>query len=126
MFQRERIFSSFAVDDLEKAQAFYQDVLNIPVSTNDMGILELHLNRGNRIIIYPKPNHQPAHFTVLNIPVDNIEQAVEELSKKGIEFEQYEGQIKTDRKGIHRRAKHGPAIAWFRDPAGNILSIIEE
>lgn len=126
MFQKERIFSSYAVDDLEKAQAFYQDVLKLPVSKNDMGILELHISRGNRVIIYPKPEHRPADFTVLNIPVDNIDQAVEELSKNGVTFEHYEGSIQTDKKGIHRRQKNGPSIAWFKDPSGNILSVIEE
>lgn len=126
MFQKERIFSSYAVDDLEKARTFYQEVLNIPVSKNDMGILELHISKGNRVIIYPKPNFRPADFTVLNIPVDNIDLAVDELSRHGVNFEHYKDPIKTDKKGIHRNEKHGPAIAWFKDPAGNILSVIEE
>jgi hypothetical protein len=86
--------------------------------------LNLHLSGGGDVIIYPKPNHEPATFTVLNFPVDNIEEAVERLSSSGVRFEQYEGEIKTDEKGIHRDER-GPAIAWFKDPAGNILSVLE-
>ena len=91
-----------------------------------MGLLELSPEGGNRVIIYPKPNHVPATFTVLNFPVKNIDEAVDELIKKGITFEQYDGPIKTDEKGICRSGGKGPNIAWFKDPAGNILSLIEE
>ena len=86
--------------------------------------LELHIAGGNKIFIYPKPNHIPATFTILNFPVDNIEKAVEELTKKGVIFEKYEDPIKTDEKGIFRGG--GPNIAWFKDPAGNILSVLEQ
>jgi hypothetical protein len=85
--------------------------------------LNLHIAGGSHILIYPKPNHTPATFTILNFPVDNIERAVDELTKRGVRFEHYEGEIKTDKKGIARG--NGPNIAWFRDPAGNILSVLE-
>ena len=88
------------------------------------GLLELHLAGGATVLIYPKPNHAPATFTVLNFPIANIEEAVDRLTKSGIQFERYEGDIKTDEKGIFRGG--GPLIAWFKDPAGNILSVLEQ
>ena len=124
MFKNTKAFSGFSVNDLEKAKDFYHGLLGIEVSENSMGIVTLHINGGSRIIIYPKPNHQPATFTILNFPVADVEQTVDELITKGITFEQYDGQLKTDEKGIMRGG--GPEIAWFKDPAGNILSVISE
>lgn len=124
MFKNTKAFCGFSADDLQKAKTFYGDTLGIDVYENDMGILELHVAGGNKVIIYPKPDHVPATFTILNFPVDNIDHAVDELTAKGISFEQYGGNIKTDKKGIFRSDK-GPSIAWFKDPAGNILSVLE-
>jgi catechol 2,3-dioxygenase-like lactoylglutathione lyase family enzyme len=125
MFKDTKAFSGFAVDDLQKAKAFYGQTLGLEVSQNEtMGLLELHLGSGATVLIYPKPNHTPATFTILNFPVDNVEQAVDELTRRGVRFEQYdEPDLKTDEKGIARG--EGPVIAWFRDPAGNILSVLE-
>lgn len=118
-------FSSFSVNDLQRAKAFYQEMLGLNVSDNPMGIIELHLHGASKIIVYPKPDHVPATFTVLNFPVKNIDEKVDELISKGLSFEQYGGQIKTDEKGISRN-NGGPTIAWFKDPAGNIFSLIED
>jgi len=125
MFKDTKAFSSFSVNDLQKAKAFYQQTLGIEVSENEMGILTLHISGGNGVIIYPKPNHVPATFTVLNFPVEDLEKAVDELISKGITFEQYDEPIKTDAKGIVRGDGRGPDIAWFKDPAGNILSVLK-
>lgn len=125
MFGTTKAFSGFSVNDLQKAKEFYHGKLGIEVSENEMGILTLHLGSGAEVIIYPKPNHQPATFTILNFPVDNIDKAVDELIAKGITFEQYGEPIKTDEKGIVRGNGRGPDIAWFTDPAGNILSVLE-
>jgi len=124
MFGTTKAFSGFSVNDLQKAKEFYHGKLGIEVSENEMGILTLHLGSGAEVIIYPKPNHQPATFTILNFPVDNIDKAVDELIAKGITFEQYGEPIKTDEKGILRGNGRGPDIAWFTDPAGNILSVL--
>ena len=121
-----KAFSGFSVDDLKKAKDFYANVLGLEMVDNPMGHLELHIKGGSRILIYPKPNHEPATFTVLNFPIENIDQAVEELTSRGVRFEQYEGQIKTDEKGIFKSPGKGPSIAWFKDPAGNILSVLED
>ncbi len=125
MFKHTKAFSGFSVDDLQKAKAFYGDVLGLEITDNPMGLIELHIEGGNNIIIYPKPNHTAATFTILNFPVKNIDEAADELIAKGVSFEQYDGQIKTDEKGICR-SSYGPNIAWFKDPAGNILSVLEE
>jgi catechol 2,3-dioxygenase-like lactoylglutathione lyase family enzyme len=126
MLKNSKAFSGFSVDDINKARTFYGETLGLDVKGNEMGILELHTNGGIPIIVYPKPNHTPATFTVLNFPVDDIEKAVDELSAKGITFQQYnQPELKTDEKGICR-GNGGPNIAWFKDPAGNILSILEE
>jgi len=124
MFKHTKAFSSFAVDDLQEAKKFYGDALGLQVKEGAMGILTIYLNGGGEVIIYPKPNHIPATFTVLNFPVADIEKAVEELAVLGIQFEQYQGVIKTNEKGIFRNG--GPHIAWFKDPAGNILSVLQE
>jgi predicted enzyme related to lactoylglutathione lyase len=125
MFNNTNAFSSFSVNDLNAAKEFYSKILELEVIDNPMGLIELHAGGGNNIVVYPKPNHVPATFTILNFPVDNIDVAVDALIKKGITFEQYGGEIKTDEKGICRSTQ-GPNIAWFKDPAGNILSVLEQ
>ena len=126
MLKHSKAFSGFSVNDISKAKKFYSEILGLEIKDNPMGLIELQIESGNRIIIYPKPAHVPATFTILNFPVKNIDDAVDELIKKGITFEQYEGPIKTDQKGICYSGGKGPNIAWFKDPAGNILSLIEE
>ena len=125
MFKNSKAFSGFSVNDLQKAKEFYSEILGLEVEDNPMGIIELHIEGGSNIVIYPKPNHIPATFTVLNFPVENVEEAVDQLTEKGVVFEQYEGEIKTNEKGICRNPQ-GPSIAWFKDPAGNILSVLEQ
>jgi len=123
MLRESHAFSGFSVDDIPKAKEFYRGTLGLNVSESD-GLLTLHLAGGAAVLIYPKSNHAPATFTILNFPVEDIEKAVERLTKTGIRFERYEGDMKTDEKGIFRGG--GPLIAWFKDPAGNILSVLEE
>ncbi len=123
MLLESKAFGSFSVDNIEKARAFYSDVLGLNVTENAMGILILQLEGDSFFILYPKNNHVPATFTVLNFPVDDVENTVEKLISKGIIFEQYK-ELNTDEKGISRT--EGPLIAWFKDPAGNILSVIEK
>ncbi|MBI5309516.1 MAG: VOC family protein [Actinobacteria bacterium] len=118
-------FSSFAVNDIEAARSFYGETLGMQVSLMSMGILEMKMDSETPVIVYPKPDHEPATYTVLNFPVDDIEQTVDELTAKGVQFEHYDGEIKTDAKGI-ARGGGGPEIAWFKDPAGNILSVLTE
>jgi predicted enzyme related to lactoylglutathione lyase len=124
MFKDSNIFSSFSVNDLQKAKDFYGQTLGLEVSEMPEG-LELHTAGGARIFIYPKPDHIPATFTILNFPVDNVEEAVDELRKRGVQFEHYDMEgLKTDENGIFRDERL--SIAWFKDPAGNILSVLEE
>jgi catechol 2,3-dioxygenase-like lactoylglutathione lyase family enzyme len=124
MFKDTKAFSGFSVNNLQKAQVFYGQTLGLDVSESH-GLLTLHIAGGTHILMYPKENHTPATFTILNFPVDNIEQAVDELTRRGVHFESYnEGDLVTDKKGISRGV--GPKIAWFKDPAGNILSVLEE
>ena len=123
MFTYSKTFSSFSVNDLDKAQAFYGKTLGLPVNASPMG-LRISLP-GNEIFIYGKPNHEPATFTVLNFQVGDIEAAVSQLGAQGVTFLQYEGELKTDSKGI-ARPPVGPMIAWFADPAGNIISVLQE
>ncbi len=124
MFKNTKAFSGFSVNDIQKAKEFYSRTLGLEVSEMH-DLLFLNIAGGTRILIYPKPNHTPATFTILNFPVDNVEKAVEELKKRGVRFEQYNlPDLKTDEKGIFRG--QGPKIAWFKDPAGNILSVLEE
>ena len=126
MFKDTKAFSGFSANDLQKAKEFYRQTLGLDVSTGPMGVLQLNISGGTVILIYPKPNHTPATFTILNFPVENIEPAVDELTKRGVRFEHYDQpEIKTDEKGIHWDDV-GPNIAWFKDPAGNILSVLEE
>ena len=120
-------FSSFSVNDLEKAKKFYSDTLSLKVNDSKEG-LELEFENSDSVFIYPKDDHKPASFTVLNLKVPDIDAAVDDLEAAGVSFEKYGGEIQTDEKGIFRGAKksNGPNIAWFKDPAGNILSVIEK
>jgi len=123
MFKNTKAFSGFSVNDTAKAKEFYSNILGLEVTEEMQGLLNLHISGGNNVLIYPKPNHVPATFTILNFPVTDIEKAVEELNKRGVQFEKYnEPYLKTDEKGICRGE---PLVAWFKDPAGNILSVIE-
>jgi catechol 2,3-dioxygenase-like lactoylglutathione lyase family enzyme len=121
MFTNTKAFSGFAVDDVDKARAFYADTLGLEV-TEDNGILTLHIAGDRPTIVYPRPDHKPADYTILNFPVDDIEQAVDDLAARGVQFERYEG-FDQDERGIFHGG--GPLIAWFKDPAGNVLSVIK-
>jgi catechol 2,3-dioxygenase-like lactoylglutathione lyase family enzyme len=126
MFNHLKAFNSFSVNDLEKARKFYNETLGLEVTDAEMGTLGLHLMDGTTVFVYPKPDHEPASFTILNFEVDDVDQAVDELTKLGVVFEQYDmGNLQTDKKGIGRSDGEGPNIAWFKDPAGNILSVLE-
>ena len=123
MFQNTKAFFSFSVDDLSKAKQFYAETLGVNVKESPEG-LELDLG-GCQGFIYPKENHQPATYTILNFPVESVEEAVKELKSRGVTFEVYdEGDLKTDANGISR-GEGGPVIAWFKDSAGNFLSVLE-
>ena len=123
MFENTKAFSGFAVDDIPKAKQFYGDTLGLKVSEEN-GLLTLHIAGDRATLVYPKEDHTPASFTILNFPVDDIETAVDGLAARGVEFERYAGtEIETDEKGIFRGG--GPLIAWFKDPAGNVLSVIQ-
>jgi predicted enzyme related to lactoylglutathione lyase len=125
MFKNTKAFSSFSVNDIQKAKEFYGQKLGLEAFETEEG-LGLRIAGGGQVFIYPKPNHESATFTILNFRVNDIEQAVDQLTKLGVHFEHYnEAEIKTDEKGIHR-GPPGPNIAWFKDPAGNILSLLEE
>ena len=124
MLKHSKAFSGFSVNDLPKAKAFYSEVLGLDVRDNPMGLLELHFDGSTPILVYPKPNHTPATFTVLNFPVADVEKTVDQLHRRGVQFERYEGEIQTDKKGI-AHGNGGPTIAWFKDPAGNIFSVLE-
>ena len=123
MFKDTKAFSGFSVDDIPKAKDFYSRVLGLEVSEEN-GMLFLHITGSSNILVYPKPNHVPATYTILNFPVPDVEQAVDELTRRGVRFEHYEGEMQTDAKGIMRG--QGPEIAWFKDPAGNFLSVMQE
>ena len=122
MFEHTKAFSSFSVDDVPKAKAFYGQALGLRVSEEN-GMLTLHIAGDRDILVYPKPNHTPASFTILNFPVDDIDTAVDELTSRGVRFERYD-ELGTDEKGIARG--EGPYVAWFTDPAGNILSVLQD
>ena len=124
MFKDTKAFSGFSVNDLDEAKKFYGQTLGLEVEENPAG-LTLKIAGGNGILIYPKDDHTPATYTILNFPVDDIDQAVDELTSKGVTFEHYENM--TDEKGIARgiSTNRGPDIAWFKDPAGNILSVLK-
>ncbi|MFG3713583.1 VOC family protein [Micromonospora sp. NPDC047730] len=125
MFTDTKAMSSFAVDDIDRAQRFYSDTLGLRVSRDDAmgGLLTLHVAGDRDILVYPKEDHTPATYTVLNFPVDDIDRAVDELTGRGVRFERYPGMPQDD-KGVMRG--QGPSIAWFTDPAGNILSVLQE
>jgi len=120
MLEHSKAFSGFSVDDVSKAQKFYGETLGLRVSEEN-GMLQLQIAGDREILVYPKEDHAPAVFTILNFPVDDIDDAVDGLVGRGVEFERYEG-FGQDEKGIMR--DQGPDIAWFKDPAGNILSVI--
>lgn len=122
MLKTSQAFGSFSVKDLAEARTFYGDTLGLEVSEEGR-LLRLHLAGGRRVLVYAKPNHTPASFTILNFPVDDIERAVDELSKRGVRFERYDG-FEQDAKGIVRSSDE-PPIAWFKDPSGNVLSVLE-
>lgn len=125
MFGQTKAFSGYSVDNLQKAKQFYGEILGIEVShEQEMPVLHLNIYGGYEVILYEKPNHEPATFTVLNFPVKNVEETVKALKSKGVQFESYDWPgFKTDADNIMRG--NGPTIAWFTDPAGNILSVIE-
>jgi catechol 2,3-dioxygenase-like lactoylglutathione lyase family enzyme len=124
MFGTTKAFSSFSVDDLAAAKDFYGNALGLRVS-EAQGLLTLHIAGDRNILVYPKPEHVPATFTILNFPVDEIQQAVDDLSERGVRFERYpQFEAEMDEKGIWRSG--GPPIAWFTDPAGNVLSVLQE
>jgi catechol 2,3-dioxygenase-like lactoylglutathione lyase family enzyme len=125
LFADTKAFSGFAVDDIQKAREFYGETLGLKTSVIDEenGLLVLHLAGDRDTFVYQKPDHTPATYTILNFPVDDIDEAVDELATRGVRFERYDG-FDQDEKGIARG--NGPKIAWFTDPAGNILSVLEE
>jgi catechol 2,3-dioxygenase-like lactoylglutathione lyase family enzyme len=122
MFTDTRAFSGFAVDDIDKARQFYGDTLGLKTSVEN-GLLTLHIAGNRETLVYPKPGHTPADYTILNFPVDDIDAAVDALAARGVRFERYDG-FAQDEKGIFREA--GPDIAWFKDPAGHTLSVLKE
>lgn len=127
MLNSSNAFSSFAVKDLEAARKFYAQTLGLQATDvpNMKGMFQLRLSGAAKVMVYPKPDHVPASFTILNFPVDNVERAVAALAERGVKFEIYsDGPVKTDARGIS--VGNGPRIAWFKDPSGNILSVLEE
>ena len=127
MFRATGAFSGFSVSELAAAKRFYSETLGLKVEDDGVGV-RLHLPGGGTVFVYPKRDHQPATFTILNLVVDDIDAAVDELTRRGVQFEHYDNEPKTDDKGILRgRAQNrGPDIAWFKDPAGNFMSVIDE
>jgi catechol 2,3-dioxygenase-like lactoylglutathione lyase family enzyme len=124
MFTTTGAFSGFSVDDLDAARQFYGQTLGLDVRTNEMGFLNLHLASGAVVLVYGKPDHEPASFTILNFEVDDVESAVDDLNGRGVDTNIYpDSGMPTDGKGIMRG--NGPDIAWFRDPAGNVLSVLK-
>ena len=122
MFEKTKAFSGFAVDDIEEAKRFYTETLGLKV-TEEHGLLTLHIAGDRPTLIYPRPGHEPAAYTILNFPVDDIDAAVDALVERGVEILRYEG-MDQDERGVMRGG--GPYIAWFTDPAGNILSVLQE
>ena len=122
MFANTKAFSGFAVDDLEAAKKFYGETLGLKTSER-YGLLTLHLAGDRDTLVYPKPDHVPASYTILNFQVDDIDTAVDELARRGVRLERYDG-LGQDERGINRAG--GPYIAWFKDPAGNILAVLQE
>jgi len=122
MFENKKAFSGFAVDDIAAAKQFYGETLGLKV-TEENGLLTLHIAGDRPTLIYPRPGHEPAAYTILNFPVDDIDAAVDALTELGVRFERYDG-MEQDDKGVMRAG--GPYIAWFTDPAGNVLSVLQE
>ena len=125
MFENTKAFSGFAVDDLKKAQEFYGETLGVKTTVldEDNGLMQLDLAGDRGTLVYAKPDLQPANYTILNFSVDDVDAAVDELTRRGVTFERYDG-FDQDEKGVARGP--GPQIAWFKDPAGNILSVMQE
>jgi predicted enzyme related to lactoylglutathione lyase len=126
MFANTKPFSSFAISDVQRAKEFYGGTLGLKVSDVDEqpDVLQLELDGGQNILLYPKSDHVPATFTVLNFPVEDIDEAVDELTTRGVKFKHYAG-FGQDEKGILRGEGSGPTIAWFTDPDGNVLSVMQ-
>ena len=125
MLTNSKAYSGFAVDDIERAKAFYSETLGLGITEldPDNGLLALHIAESRDVLVYRKPDHAPANYTILNFPVDDIDQTVDELVARGVQLERYD-EFPQDEKGIMRG--RGPQIAWFKDPAGNILSVLEQ
>jgi catechol 2,3-dioxygenase-like lactoylglutathione lyase family enzyme len=124
MLTTSKAYSGFSVNDIQEAKEFYGRILGLKISESH-GLLHLHLASGATVLVYPKPNHSPATFTILNFPVANVDTAVDDLTQRGVRFEIYDDvDLKTDDRGVFRGG--GPVIAWFKDPAGNILSVLED
>ncbi|MCU1557219.1 MAG: glyoxalase [Microbacteriaceae bacterium] len=124
MFTTDRAFSGFSIDDFEAARKFYGETLGLRVSKDGMGFLNIHLDSGATVLAYVKGNHEPASYTIMNFPVDDVDAAVDDLNSRGVTTKIYDdGQMPADHKGIMRG--NGPDIAWFRDPAGNVLSVLK-
>ena len=122
MLKQSQAFTSYSIDNLDACLEFYSNTLGLDINQTEMGFLQVPIG-DNNVVIYPKENHVPAEFTVLNFQVENVESAVDELISRNVTFEKYDGMIETDEKGIHHN-DDGSAIAWFKDPAGNVLAII--
>ena len=125
MFKDSKAFSGFAVKDLAAAKSFYGDTLGLDARDGPMGMLELHLGSGAVVLVYPKDDHQPANYTILNLPVKDVDAAVDQLTRAGVKMEQYGADFGQDEKGI-ARGNEGPTIAWFTDPSGNIIAVLDE
>ena len=125
MFRDTKAFSGFSVDDTDRAERFYAETLGLRVTRDEAmgGLLTLHIAGDRPVLVYPKADHSPATYTVLNFPVDDVDRAVDELTARGVRFARYD-RMPQDEKGIMRG--QGPAIAWFTDPAGNVLSVLEQ
>ena len=124
MFKDSKAFSGFAVKDIEAARSFYGGTLGVDARSGPMGMLELHLGSGAVVLVYPKDDHEPANYTILNFPVADVDGAVDQLTSAGVRMEHYGTDFGQDAKGISRG--NGPTIAWFKDPSGNILSVLDE
>lgn len=125
-FTTDGAFSGFSVDDIDAAREFYGDTLGLEVKANPMGFLDLRLSSGGSVLIYAKPNHTPASFTILNFPVADVDSAVDDLIARGVNTKIYsDAEFPSDSRGIVRGEGQGPDIAWFRDPAGNVLAVMQ-
>ena len=124
MFKDSKAFSGFAVKDIDAARIFYGETLGVDARSGPMGMLELHLGGGTVILVYPKEDHEPGNYTILNFPVSDVDAAVDRLTKAGVRMERYGSDFGQDEKGISRG--NGPTIAWFKDPSGNIISVLDE